>query len=100
PPPCALECPFVGLRTRVAEEDTLCKGVIGQPPGQLRPRASLEEIGRVDDAAIERLADRGGEVLIAVSEGVHRNAAREVEVALAIFGDQRGALTGNEYRFG
>jgi hypothetical protein len=75
------------LGARIGEKHRVAEGCVDQP---LRQALALGAAVKVRDVHQRRglLLDRGDQPLVRVAEKVHRDAAREVEVARAVLADQ------------
>src|SRR5688572_671274 len=100
PAPRELERAFVRFRAGVAEEDAIREGTRDELLRELGRWRGAEQVRRVDHAGRYRASQRLRDAGIAVPEGVHANAAREVEVALAGLVDQPAAVCTDQQRFG
>ncbi len=91
-----LERSLDGFAPGVAEEDLVQPGAIDQELGELRCRTRAKQVGDVDQAALEPALDRVPNDGASVSEGVHSDAGREVEVGSAILIEELRALPADE----
>src|SRR5262249_22101873 len=84
-----------GLRPRVAEEHLGRERERDEALGETRRGLGVEEVARVDDPC-GLGADGGDDLAVAVTEAVHADARREVEVGLPVAVDETRALPGDE----
>ena len=79
------------LGAGIGEEHLVGEGRGDQPLGEAALAGNLVEVGDVPELA-GLLGQRGDEMRVAVAERVDGDAAAEIEVALAVVGDQPAAL--------
>jgi hypothetical protein len=86
-----LDCPLDRLGARIGEEHLVGEGRRHQPFGEAALAGNLVEVGEVPYLG-GLLAECGHEMRVAVAQRVDGDACAEIEVALAIVGDQPAAL--------
>jgi hypothetical protein len=108
--PCRLDRPFDRLGARIGEEHRVGKGELGQAAGISFALWRAVEVGDVDQSR-GLILDRPGQDRVAMAEQIDRNAAREIEILLAILAKQicafaahrphrRARINGHERRDG
>ena len=80
--PRQLDGALAGLRARIAEEHLVGEGRLAQPLGQPLLAGDAVEVGAVPER-VRLLGQRGDELGMRVAQRVDRDAAGEIEVALA-----------------
>ncbi|CDX33909.1 hypothetical protein MPLA_1690011 [Mesorhizobium sp. ORS 3359] len=89
--PGRLDGAFQRLGARIGEEHLVGKGGIDQPLAQPALFRDFVEIGDVPELG-GLFSERRDQMRMAVAQRIHRDAAREVEISLALVGDQPGPL--------
>ena len=87
------------FRTRVTEEHKIGKTLLAQPCRQPFAVRTLEQVRHVPEFCRLLLQGRN-QMRVAMAQRIDRNAAREIEVALAVGPDQPGALAALEGEVG
>src|SRR5690554_540152 len=96
PAPCQLQCRLVGLATRGAEVDLVGKGALYQCLGQLECRLIGIDVGKMP----QRTALLGkclGQYRVAMTQGVHRNAAGKIDIFAAFLIPQSTTFATHRY---
>ncbi len=87
------------LGARIGEEDGVGESRLDEPLGQPLAAGDAKQVGDVPDL-LRLLGERLDQLGVRVAERVHRHAGGEIEVALAVLGDQPGALAPLEHEVG
>ena len=87
-----LDRAFDRFGTRIGEEHRIGEGLVDQHLREAFALRAAVEVGDVHQR-LGLFLDRADQPLVAVTEQVDRNAAREVEIARAVFVDQVAVLT-------
>ena len=82
-----LDHAFHRFRAGIAEEHQVGKALLAQPRGELLAIRALEQVRHVPELG-RLLLQRRDQMRMAVAQRIHRDARGEVEIALAIGGDQ------------
>ncbi len=83
------------LGAGIAEEHEVGEALLAQTRGELVAIRALEQVRHVPQFC-RLLLQRRDQVRMAMAQGIHRDARGEVEIAIAIGGDQPRALTAFE----
>ncbi len=90
-----LDRAFERLGAGIGEEHLVGEGGVDQPLAERLLAGDLVEVGQVPDL-VGLLLQRLDQMRMAVAERVDRDAGAEIEISLAVFGDQPDALASLE----
>src|SRR3984893_18392208 len=94
-----LDRAFHRFRTGIGEENEISKAVLAESCRQLLAVRALEQVRHVPQLC-RLLLQRGDKMRMRMAQRVHRDARGEIEIALAIGGDQPRALAACETEIG
>src|SRR5206468_2656335 len=90
-----LDRAFHRLGAGITEEHEIGKALLAQPRGELVAVRAPKQVRHVPELC-RLLLQRLDQMRMGMAERVHRDPRREVEIAVAIGGDEKGALTALE----
>ena len=90
-----LDRAFHGLGAGITEEHEIGKTLLAQPRRELVAVRAPEQVRHVPELC-RLLLQRLDQMRVRVAERIHRNTGSEVEIAIAVGGDEEGALAAFE----